>query len=529
MAETTNFQEHLDKIDLNAELTAQEIEAIDAITTNVDEVHLKEALASTCLTVDGQSWSKSMSTLIEEFSTYVEGEAWWWMLKVKDGSTDTPAWITKMLSNIKNNDLAYFIQKVSNLLDYKVQKWYGGLQENLTVSLDKTLGKQTKRALDWLKNWIHEDVKTQDDNMEYVREKFVDKKFLDELVKDATTIDAKNTILKKYNLQWDETNNNFVALDGYKRIDMYGSNYAVESSSDVIPVVEDSDAPVDQSKIVRDANNKLLVDAYGNAVNYVSSISDIPVANFNTPAWWNQVYVINGYTIYGNGRVQELKTKKMFNWVDVKGDIANSLAKETKKSEVTYTSLSQFIDNPFQKLPLYKSDVLVDYHGTKKSIWFVVMQMFNMGWRTESSVLWLYEKYKKDIVWDPVLNSYILYKSMKWAGTYEDVVAAVFNDSNGNLDAIYNAFWKVNNESLLDYLIGDFWWARAETPSIAALQNYVIQLGDESDVARKDILSHNEFMNRENPFEIAKNWYLYALNSKINERKKIDNQQFAGK
>jgi|GEM_PF-1910238 len=44
------------------------------------------------------------------------------MLKVKDGSTDTPAWITKMLSNIKNNDLAYFIQKVSNLLDYKVQK-----------------------------------------------------------------------------------------------------------------------------------------------------------------------------------------------------------------------------------------------------------------------------------------------------------------------------------------------------------------------------------------------------------------------
>jgi len=141
----------------------------------------------------------------------------------------------------------------------------------------------------------------------------------------------------------------------------------------------------------------------------------------------------------------------------------------------------------------------------------------------------LYEKYKKDIVWDPVLNSYILYKSMKWAGTYEDVVAAVFNDSNGNLDAIYNAFWKVNNESLLDYLIGDFWWARAETPSIAALQNYVIQLGDESDVARKDILSHNEFMNRENPFEIAKNWYLYALNSKINERKKIDNQQFAGK
>gem|GEM_PF-2742924 len=111
-----------------------------------------------------------------------------------------------------------------------------------------------------MKNWIQEDVKTQDDKMEYAREKFVDKKFLDGLVKDATTIDAKNTILKNYNLQWDETNNNFVALDGYKRIDMYGSNYAVETTSAVvtaiIPPKESSTA--DTSKVDTIATTTIL-------------------------------------------------------------------------------------------------------------------------------------------------------------------------------------------------------------------------------------------------------------------------------
>lgn len=229
MSETQNFQEHLNKIDLNAELTQQEIEAIDAITNNVDEVHLKEALTSTCLTVDGEKWSKSMASLIEEFSAYVE-ESDGWVLKIKEGSKDTPVWITTMLSNVNNNDLAYFIQKVSNLLDYKVQKWYGDVKESVQVSADKILGRQTKRALVWLKNWIQEDVATQDGKKEYKRMKFIDKKFLDGLVKDAATTAAKNDILKKYNLQWDEKTNDFIPLDGYKRVDVYGSNYAVEST-----------------------------------------------------------------------------------------------------------------------------------------------------------------------------------------------------------------------------------------------------------------------------------------------------------
>lgn len=238
MAETTNFQEHLNKLDLNAELTTQEIEAIDAITNNVDEVHLKEALASTCLTVDGAVGSHSMASLIDDFSQHVE-ESDGWVLKLKATSTNTPVWITKMLGNIKNNDLAYFVQKISNLLDYKVQKWYGEAKENVQVSADKILGRQTKRALSWLKNWIQEDIKTQNEKKEYTRMKFVDKKFLDGLVKDATTTAAKNTILAPYHLQWSETASDFVALDGYERIDMYGSNYAVDvldgkrNSSDV--------------------------------------------------------------------------------------------------------------------------------------------------------------------------------------------------------------------------------------------------------------------------------------------------------
>jgi hypothetical protein len=63
-----------------------------------------------------------------------------------------------------------------------------------------------------LKNWIQEDIRTQDNKKEYSRTKFVDKKFLDGLVKDAATTDEKNSILKPYNLQWDEKTNDFAPI-----------------------------------------------------------------------------------------------------------------------------------------------------------------------------------------------------------------------------------------------------------------------------------------------------------------------------
>ena len=66
------------------------------------------------------------------------------------------------------------------------------------------------------------------------------------------------------------------------------------------------------------------LDAYGNALHYVTSISEIPVDKFNTPAWGNNVYVLNDYFIYGNGRVREPQTKNMLNWNDVKDKIISN-------------------------------------------------------------------------------------------------------------------------------------------------------------------------------------------------------------
>lgn len=92
-----------------------------------------------------------------------------------------------------------------------------------------------------------------------------------------------------------------------------------------LPVSVPTDAAVDQTTVVRDAQGKITVDAYGNAVNYVTSIDDIPVADFNAATWWKHIYVINGYTVYGNGRVMENKTRKIYNWEDVKDAISSTV------------------------------------------------------------------------------------------------------------------------------------------------------------------------------------------------------------
>jgi len=77
-------------------------------------------------------------------------------LKLKEQNQDnTPAWIQYIIENPQNNDLAYFIQKLSALIEYQTAKAYTA--DELTavkVSLDKTFGNQTRRALMGLKSWI---------------------------------------------------------------------------------------------------------------------------------------------------------------------------------------------------------------------------------------------------------------------------------------------------------------------------------------------------------------------------------------
>ncbi len=175
-------------------------------------------------------------------------------------------------------------------MDYKVQKWYGEAKEGTEVSADKILGRQTKRALSGLKNWIQEDTQTQQDwKKEYKRMKYVDKKFLDGLVKDAATTADKNTLLKTYNLQWNETTADFAPMDGYTRVDEYGSNYAVVSSSGETPVVTTPESTSPQTTEIVDVEpfGKKTFDAM------VATIQKDVIAKLGNDRLWYMVYLMD--------------------------------------------------------------------------------------------------------------------------------------------------------------------------------------------------------------------------------------------
>ena len=178
----------------------------------------------------------------------------------------------------------------------------------------------------------------------------------------------------------------------------------------------------------------------------------------------------------------------------IDGETPNWTNIEQKKP--LYTSLSEFIDSPLTKLPLYKSDVLVDYHGMKKSIWWVVLQIFNKPGRTESSVLRDYDLYKNYVVWDPVLSAYILYKSMQWLGTYNKVVDKIIADNKSTLPSIFKAFGIVDNQDLIDYLVGDFGWSYSDYLDRSALQKYLTLFRDSSPDLRTTILSKTDLRDK---------------------------------
>jgi len=61
---------------------------------------------------------------------------------------ETPDYIKYIIANPKENDLAYFIQKISKLVDYKTARLYTETDLDADeVKEDKMFGNQTKRAL----------------------------------------------------------------------------------------------------------------------------------------------------------------------------------------------------------------------------------------------------------------------------------------------------------------------------------------------------------------------------------------------
>lgn len=227
--------EILDSLKIDNELTADELNLLDNLNLesfdkdkNIDNMtEMQTALKATTIEIAWEEEKLTLYNIATKFDEYVE--QWeWWKLQVKEWVSDTPSWITNIIENPKNNDLAYLIQKVAWLISYKTARQYTEKQlDAVEVTIDKTFGNQTRRALSWLKKWIENDQDYEDINawQEYAM-KYIGKQFIDWLISDKVDNKTKNDALSKYHLQYN--NGEILPADWYKFIDLNSSNYAVE-------------------------------------------------------------------------------------------------------------------------------------------------------------------------------------------------------------------------------------------------------------------------------------------------------------
>jgi len=209
---------------------------VDAKKENIDE--MKEVLKSTTINiitsvagvVPETKEALSLVDIATQFDKYVEkGEGW--KLKAKEKDTDgnpliIPEWITYIIENPKNNDLAYLVQKIAELVEYQTAKAYTESEvDAVKVWVDKAFGNQTRRALAGLKNRIEDTAPTTIIKWKTYEWKYIAKMFLEWVISSGKTDEEKNTALVKYNLQY--KNKEIMPIDWYEFIDPNSNNYAV--------------------------------------------------------------------------------------------------------------------------------------------------------------------------------------------------------------------------------------------------------------------------------------------------------------
>jgi hypothetical protein len=236
---------NLDTIEVGNKLEDKESELIkglsleafdkDSNKENIDE--MKDVLKTTEINlitsaagvIPETKEALSLWDIATEFDKYVEkGEGW--KLKVKE-SMKIPEWITYIIENPTNNDLAYLVQKIAELVEYQTAREYGekDQMDAKDVWVDKMFGNQTRRALAGLKAWIENTATTEVAEWKSYEWKYIAKSFLEWLVSGQETDEKKNTALAKYNLQYKD--GKIVPLDTYTFVDPNSSNYAVIKNS----------------------------------------------------------------------------------------------------------------------------------------------------------------------------------------------------------------------------------------------------------------------------------------------------------
>ncbi|HOG15117.1 MAG TPA: hypothetical protein PK674_00875 [Candidatus Absconditabacterales bacterium] len=213
----------IEQLEIDHELTDVErnlisnlnLESFDKDGDIDDMTEMQTALQETKIKVAGEDGGFnefSLSEIATTFDKYVEkGEGW--KLKIKEGLSDTPSRIKDIIENPYNNDLAYLVQKLAELIAYRTATMYTQNKVDLLakeVVQDEIFGHQTKRTLSGLKNWIE----TAENTSNY------------------TTIQNLNTLKDAGSLPegivYNEDTGDYEVADGYVRIDPYSSNYAVK-------------------------------------------------------------------------------------------------------------------------------------------------------------------------------------------------------------------------------------------------------------------------------------------------------------
>lgn len=270
---------------------------------------------------------KTLLDIANDFATYVEKWAWWTLKIWETNKANTPQWIQYIIDNPKNNDLAYLIQKVSALIEYQTAKAYTDKElDAVDVSIDRTFGNQTKRALAGLKAWIEndKDYKTIAQWEKYTG-KYLDKKFIDWVISTQNTDEEKNDAISKYNLQYKESQ--ILPAEWYVRIDPNSNNYAVIKSG------------TKQEEVT--PQNSWKLDKYGNTVMIITDINQLPKdweGNYKRNISEKKMYQITVnkivYDFWSNWRAKSEADKQMKSSEEIVIAINNQKEKKEDSEEI---------------------------------------------------------------------------------------------------------------------------------------------------------------------------------------------------
>ena len=320
----------MSKIEIGNELDTAELSVIsdlklDAFDTdkntenNMDE--LKTALKSTKINLitsakdaaTKTTEQKTLSDIAKDFATYIEKWEGRKLQLIEANKDKAPERIKYIVSEPKNNDLAFLVQKLAGLIEYQTALEYSNKEEYKIikeVKNDKVFGNQTKRALAGLKTWIESD-NTTPDKITFLGEKAITK-----LIKENTKewkIDKTvlNTALNAYHLIFDD-NNRVKPAEWYWFIDLNSNNYAVGKwiVSETKTVQEG-----DVTKKEGDATKKVEYDAYKNEIVSIDDISKLPLEKRTESKTYKITKDGNAYYFYGGWRVSG--DEKNYDWTEL--------------------------------------------------------------------------------------------------------------------------------------------------------------------------------------------------------------------